>query len=155
MISAAGIDRYLNLSCINAINVIIIIITLYYVGTSSIRYNTMLIHCDALIDFNNMGNIILRKSNTHHHQDCVGRHSCLRFECRTFYNYLPTYLPIHIYNNCAVENVPKKKIINKLVSVRKHIIIIRLWLENFLVGINFSVFANQPAKDHKPVRCTY
>jgi len=30
---------------------------------------------------------------------------------------------------------------------------IRLWKENFLVGINFSVFANQPAEHHKPVMC--
>jgi len=73
---------------------------------------------------------------------------CLRFEYGTSYTY--TY----IYNNCAAEKVPKKKIIiNKLVRVRKHIIIIRLWLENFLVGINFSVSANQTAKHHKPVMC--
>lgn len=84
-----------------------------------------------------MGNIILlRKSRTHHHNR-VGR-QLSSFRVRNFL-YLGTY------NNCAVQNVPKKKIIiNKLVCVRKHITIIRLRLENFLVGINFSVFANQP-----------
>lgn len=112
MISAAGRDRYLHLSCINAINVIIIIIMLYYVGTSSIRYNTMLIHRDALIDLSNMGNSILRKSNTYHHQDRVGI-QLSSFRVRNVL-YLPTYLPIqYIYNNCAVENVPKKKNNNK------------------------------------------
>jgi len=53
----------------------------------------MLIHRDALIDLNNMGNIILlRKSNTHHHHDRVGRHLSSFRVRNVLYLYLYLYL---------------------------------------------------------------
>jgi len=98
-----------------------------------------------------VGNIILlRKSNTHRH-DRVGR-QLSSFRVRNV-----LYLPIHNITTTTAQRKmfrKKKMIINKLVRVRKHIvIIILLRLENFLVGINLSVFDNQTAKHYKPVMC--
>jgi len=72
----------------------------------------MLIHLDALIDLNNMGNIILlRKPNTHHH-DRVG-HQLSSFRVRNVLYLLIIHIPIHISTTTAQQEMFQKKKIKK------------------------------------------